>query len=181
MNESANFVVETRPILENSSKNFRMNRRTSTSGNLQLITSGGEDLRNNQERLSPDNGTPSDLIFRNKQQFIINPSLQHSIPSCSNKNLKISPLDISSTTVTSSAEHTTTRDHHTSPRVISTITGADSHSQNLDKCYADLIYQLLVSMPDSVEKAMLKLDFQQKLIQLKYNNQTDSSPNSPKE
>ena len=181
MNESANFVVETRPILENSSKNFRMNRRTSTSGNLQLITSGGEDLRNNQERLSPDNGTPSDLNFRNKQQFIINPSLQHSTSSCINKNLKMSPLDISSTTVTSSAEHTTTHGHYTSPHVVPTITGADSHSQNLDKCYADLIYQLLVSMPDSVDKAMLKLDFQQKLIQLKYNNQTDSSPNSPKE
>jgi len=46
-------------------------------------------------------------------------------------------------------------------------------TKNLDKCYADLIYQILVTMPDGVEKAMLKLDFQQKLINLKYNTQNE--------
>ena len=176
MNESANFVVETRAILENSSKNFRMNRRTSNSGNLQILTSGGEDSPNNQEQLSPDNGTPSDFNFRNKQHPVIETSsTQHPMSSCSNKNLKISSLD-SSSSLTSSVDYTTAHvRQHTSPHATTAITtAADSRSQNLDKCYTDLIYQLLVSMPDSVEKAMLKLDFQQKLIQLKYNNQTDN-------
>ena len=37
-----------------------------------------------------------------------------------------------------------------------------------DGSFADMVYEMLCNIPDSREKAMAKLEFQQKLIQLKY-------------
>ena len=45
----------------------------------------------------------------------------------------------------------------------------DSHLE--DKCFTDLIFQMLKELPDSREKSMAKIDFQQKLLQLRYNTQ----------
>ena len=173
MNESANFVVETRPVYENSSKNFRMNRRTSSNSTPTQFLIVYEDIENNQTTSADSGGVSSHVIFR-KQNPNVEPTLlpQHSMPP--GNSLKISPLDLDSTLAAS-----TTTGSYTA--VNATSAAADSRSQNLDKCYADLIYQILVSMPDSVEKAMLKLDFQQKLIQLKYNQANGSSPSSPRE
>ena len=38
-----------------------------------------------------------------------------------------------------------------------------------DGSFADMVYEMLCNIPDSREKAMAKLEFQHKLIQLKYN------------
>jgi len=45
----------------------------------------------------------------------------------------------------------------------------DSHLE--DKCFTDLIFQMLKELPDSREKSMAKIEFQQKLLQLRYNAQ----------
>ena len=47
-----------------------------------------------------------------------------------------------------------------------------------DGSFADMVYEMLRNIPDSREKAMAKLEFQQKLIQLKYNI-TVRVPNTP--
>ncbi len=39
-----------------------------------------------------------------------------------------------------------------------------------DRCFADMIFQMLKEVPDSETKSMAKLDFHQKLIQLRYNS-----------
>ena len=47
-----------------------------------------------------------------------------------------------------------------------------------DKSFADMVYEMLCNILDSREKAMAKLEFQQKLIQLKYNI-PPGVPNTP--
>ncbi len=44
----------------------------------------------------------------------------------------------------------------------------DRPGNSEDRCYADMILQMQSSIPDSEAKAMAKLEFQQKLIQLRY-------------
>ena len=47
-----------------------------------------------------------------------------------------------------------------------------------DGSFADIVYEMLCNSPDSREKAMAKFEFQQKLIQLKYNIPA-GVPNTP--
>ena len=47
-----------------------------------------------------------------------------------------------------------------------------------DGSFADVMYAMLCNIPDSREKAMAKLEFQQKLIQLKCNIPA-GAPNTP--
>ena len=47
-----------------------------------------------------------------------------------------------------------------------------------DGLFADMVYEMLSTIPDSREKAMTKLEFQQKLIQLKYTTPL-AVPNAP--
>ena len=47
-----------------------------------------------------------------------------------------------------------------------------------DGSFADMVYEMLCNIPDSREKAMAKLEFQQKLMQLKYNIPA-GVPNTP--
>ena len=144
MNESANFVVETRPVLENSSKSFRMNKRVSFPKENEPIppesSNGSDDVNKGKRTPQPVAPYPKELTF---------------VP----VTVGLSPQSTMIATSSSTSTATST--------------------QNLDKCYADLIYQLLVSMPDSVEKAMLKLEFQQKLINLKYTQTGKLPPQKP--
>ena len=47
-----------------------------------------------------------------------------------------------------------------------------------DGSFADIVYEMLCNIPDSREKTMANLEFQQKLIQLKYNIPA-GVPNTP--
>ena len=47
-----------------------------------------------------------------------------------------------------------------------------------DGSFADMVYEMLCNIPDSREKAMSKLEFQQKLMQFKYNIPA-GVPNTP--
>eukprot|EP00795_Rhopilema_esculentum_P006375 gene6375-11811_t len=47
-----------------------------------------------------------------------------------------------------------------------------------DKCYTDMILQMLNGIPDSEAKALAKIEFQQKLIFLKYNQQNQAKTSS---
>lgn len=49
--------------------------------------------------------------------------------------------------------------------------------KNEDKLFADMVYEMLSTIPDCMPKAMVKLEFQQKLIQLKYNTAIVAPPN----
>ena len=159
MNESPNYVVETRPVVENSSKSFRMNRRSSRTlyedelprleqKKPQQKKQQGDANESEDEGISRDNVSTDhkNALSHHKLDGEFNPARSNFSSSSS------SSLDMHCDNSISPAENTT---------------------KNLDKCYADLIYQILVTMPDSVEKAMLKLDFQQKLINLKYSSQNE--------
>jgi len=138
MNESANFVVETRPVLENTSKSFRMNKRVSFPKENEPIPPAqcSDEVNVGKRTLQQGVGYPKELTL---------------VP----VSVELPSIGVASTSSSSAG------------------------IQNLDKCYADLIYQLLVSMPDSVEKAMLKLEFQQKLINLKYSQSGKFPPQKP--
>ena len=47
-----------------------------------------------------------------------------------------------------------------------------------DKCYTDMILQMLNGIPDSEAKALAKIEFQQKLIFLKYNQKNQAKTSS---
>ena len=205
MQDSANFVVETRPVHENSPKNFRMNRRTSDD----VIISGIEDSNGAARKQSAQMQSAQIKTTQMQQAFphsiTLIPGHHHSTMIPSNMfGVRPTLIPVNTSVKQSSSASSTPPEYAYSPHnttsilttnnyekdqpVIKTLNSfrstpttttaggsSDSSSpsshQNLDKCYADLIYQILVSMPDSVEKAMLKLDFQQKLIQLKYKQQ----------
>ena len=46
-----------------------------------------------------------------------------------------------------------------------------------DGLFADMVYEMLSSIPDCMQKAMAKIEFQQKLIQLKYSTAAAAPPN----
>jgi len=151
MNESPNYVVETRPVVENSSKSFRMNRRSSRTLSEDEIPRFQQKQRKKQQKKpqhneSEDEGISGDHVTTDNNNTLHHHKLDE------NLNTSLSNFSYSPTMHGDSKGDTT---------------------KNLDKCYADLIYQILVTMPDGVEKAMLKLDFQQKLINLKYSAQNE--------
>ena len=43
-----------------------------------------------------------------------------------------------------------------------------SHSQGADRCFSNLIYHMLTEIPDSEEKSLAKLQFQEQLIRLRF-------------
>ena len=52
----------------------------------------------------------------------------------------------------------------------------NSKEDGEDKTFSDMVYQMLFALPVSEEKAMAKIEFQQKLVLLKYRTHVSSAP-----
>ena len=52
------------------------------------------------------------------------------------------------------------------------------NKRNEDGLFADMVYEMLTGIPDCMQKAMIKIEFQQKLMQLKYSTAQACHPNT---